>query len=369
VQHVNLSRDLHATLWRIVQRRDRIRCLRRLGVRQLSFLARFLTYVIPRAVDELAVITRRAARIPDDALREQALASIREKAYHAEGGSVLATFLRGDAALRHIRIVCALESVYDYLDNLCDRLPGMPTETYAPLHEALLDAIDLTRRPEYHYYRAAPHYEDGGYLVMLVGEIREAIGALPGYGLVLPYLRTSASLYCDLQAKKHLPDGLREVACREWFAKHSVEASVPLGAQALRWYEFAAACGSSLPVFALLALAEEPTLDERRARETYAAYFPAISALHILLDYFIDQAEDHEHQELNFFACYEDEADGLDRLSLLMRTARSRAAALQDGEQHGFLLEAMCGFYLTHPKIFAQSLEAQSNFLLDSKLV
>lgn len=357
---MNLSRDLHSTLWRIMQRRDRILRLRRLGARKLGFLARFLTYVIPRAVDELALITRRASRIPDEALREQALASIREKAYHAEGGSVLATFLPRDGALRHIRIVCALESVYDYLDNLCDRLPEMPTEAYAPLHEALLDAVDLTREPCVPYYQAGPHREDGGYLARLIGEIREAIGALPGYGVVLPYLRASVSLYRDLQAKKHLPQGLREVACREWFAEHSTQAP------ALRWYEFAAACGSSLPVFALLALAEEPALDDRRARETYAAYFPAISALHILLDYFIDQAEDQEHHELNFFACYADEADGLNRLSFLMRTARDRAAALPDGERHGFLLEAMCGFYLTHPKVFAQSLEAQSNFLLDA---
>ena len=37
---------------------------------------------------------------------------------------------------------------------------------------------------------------------------------------------------------------------------------------------------------------------------TYDAYFPYVSAVHVLLDAFIDQAEDREHGELNFSRVY-----------------------------------------------------------------
>jgi tetraprenyl-beta-curcumene synthase len=356
---MKLARDLRATLWSVVRRRDRITHLGRLGPRQIGYLIRFVTHVIPRAVDELAHIARAAERIPDAALREQALASIREKAYHVQGGCVLATFLPKASASRYIRIVCALETIYDYLDNLCDRLPHMPVEAYAVMHEALLDAVDLSRVPQNNYFRASSTYDDRGYLAQLVIQVRHNLARTPNYTVAAPYLLASVSLYRDLQSKKHLPLHEREASCRVWFAAHEADLS------SLRWYEFAAACGSSLPVFALLAVAEDSNSSPQLAKAIYEAYFPAMSAVHILLDYFIDQAEDLEHDELNFFACYDNEEDALERLTLLMQRTLCLTNGLPNAQRHTFLFTAMRGFYLTHPKIFQQSLEVQSNRLLN----
>ena len=353
----SLSRDLRSTLWGVAQRRDRLAHLIGLGPRHLMSLARFLTQVIPQSLDELAVLARRAERIPHPALREQAMASIVEKAYHVQGGCVLATFLKPQAAKRHMKIVTALETIYDYLDNLCDRLDGVAVEAYPTLHEALLDAVDLARVPS-DYYRDGPHGDDGGYLRSLVDDVRAGLRTLPNYQRVRETLCTAVGLYRDLQSKKHLPGTMRENHCKAWF-----EASGERFAH-LRWYEFAAACGSSLPVFAMLALAEDPMIDDALIRDTFDAYLPAISGLHIMLDYFIDQAEDKEHGELNFVACYEDRDDATQRLSMLIRDAQTRISGLRTHKQHAFLFEAMRGFYLTHPKVFAQSLEIQSNRLL-----
>jgi len=355
---MKLARDLRATLWSVVRRRDRLAHLGRLGPRKLGYLARFLAHVIPQSVDELALLARRAERIPDAALREQAISSITEKAYHVQGGCVLATFMNKQAARRHIAIVCALETIYDYLDNLCDRLVDVPTAAYPTLHEALLDAVDLTRTPTYDYYRHGPHRNDGGYLRSLVEDVRQAIRHVPYYEQVRQELCTAVLLYRDLQSKKHLSKTTREQQCQEWFTNRDRRFAH------LRWYEFAAACGSSLPVFAMLALAEDDQIDAQIVADTFEAYLPAISGVHIMLDYFIDQAEDREHDELNFVACYTDNADATERLSMMMRDALTLTRRLRTREQHEFLLEAMRGFYLTHPKIFAQSLEAQSNTLL-----
>ena len=63
---------------------------------------------------------------PDPALRREAVASIEGKAYHVAGACILATFLPSAAAEHYIEIVAPLETIYDYLDNLCDRLPNVP---------------------------------------------------------------------------------------------------------------------------------------------------------------------------------------------------------------------------------------------------
>ena len=353
----SLSRDLRQTLWGVVRHGDRFSTLLRYGPTYLKHLARFLTVIIPQALDELAPLTLRASRIPDAQLREQAVASIAEKAYHVQGGCVLATFLEPAAAKRHIAIVTPLETIYDYLDNLCDRLPSLPPSAYPTVHEALYDAVDLSRTPT-DYYRDCSHNNDGGYLRSLVDDVRAHLHTLPHYERIKTYLCTAVEHYCDLQAKKHLPPEEREAACRAWFANSGATFAH------LRWYEFAAACGSSLPVFAMLALAEHPSINDEVLSATFDAYLPALSSVHIMLDYFIDQAEDREHDELNFVACYKDNADATNRLSLLIRDAHARILGLVTSEQHTFVLRSMLGFYLTHPKIFAQSLDAQSRELL-----
>ena len=327
--------------------------LLRFGPLGLGAMARFLLVVVPTASRALAAIRARAARIPDAALRAQALASIDGKAFHVQGGCILATFLRGRGAARYVRLIAALETIYDYLDNLCDRLPDLTPDAYPTLHEALLDALDDRREPAA-YYRDGPAGDDGGYLRSLVDDVRAAARALPRYPAVRERLLDVAGSYVRLQALKHTAAGVREDACARWFAEERERFGD------FAWWEFAAACGSSLPVFALLFLAAQPHLEPAAIEATFAAYFPNLSALHILFDYFIDQAEDREHRELNFVACYPSADVAVARMSELIRRSRAQIAGLRDPGRHEFLLRAMCLFYLTHPKVFDQGLDRDS---------
>lgn len=354
-----IVRDVRRTLAVVFRRPTRLRRLVALGPHGWSATARFVGRVIPRATRALAAIRRRAEAIPDVALREQALASIDEKAYHVQGGCILATFMPPARAQRYVTIVAALETIYDYLDNLCDRLPGVSAQAYATLHESLLDALDDTRTPG-DPYRDGPSGDDGGYLRALVDEARAGLRALPNYAAVRTRLVEVALLYADLQVFKHGPSGAREDACNAWYARN--RAAFP----GLAWWEFAAACGSSLPVFALIALATRDTLDPGEIDATLHAYFPGVSALHILLDYFIDQAEDAEHGELNFVACYGSSAETVKRLHRLVTSTLARVRTLAGAAQHRFLVQAMCVFYLTHPKVFEQRLDAESAAVLSA---
>ncbi len=82
-----------------------------------------------------------------------------------------------------MRIVASLETIYDYLDNLCDRLPGVSQTAFATLHGALLDALDDRRTPG-DYYRDGPAGDDGGYLDSLVADVRGELALVPHYAAV-----------------------------------------------------------------------------------------------------------------------------------------------------------------------------------------
>jgi tetraprenyl-beta-curcumene synthase len=354
-----LRRDLRRTLRVVFSRPTRIRRFIALGPRGWAATARFLGSVVPRAGRALARIRARAEQIPDPALREQALASIDGKAYHVQGGCILATFMGNADADRYVTIVAALETIYDYLDNLCDRLPGVSQRAYATLHESLLDALD-DRRVPIDYYRDGPAGDDGGYLRSLVDAARDGLRALPNYDAVRDDLVEIAGFYAELQVVKHGPAGVRERACDDWYERNRERFP------GLSWWEFAAACGSSLPVFALIALASRARLDPAEIEATVTAYFPGVSAIHILLDYFIDQAEDREHGELNFVACYASSTEAVTRLGRLVSTTLGRVRSLAGAAHHRFLVEAMCVFYLTHPKVFEQRLDRESATLLNA---
>lgn len=352
-----MASDVLRVMARVLARPERLRRLLLLGPSGLAAMARFLGSVVPRASRHLAQLRARAHAIPDPGLRAEALASIRDKAYHVQGGSILATFLDRASAQRYIAIVAPLETIYDYLDNLCDRLPGVPEHAYPTLHEALLDAVDPSR-PISDYYRDGPDRDDGGYLRGLVEEVRRGLSGLPNFDAVAARLREVAGYYAELQTFKHYATGKREAACDAWYRLNRERFP------GLHWWEFAAACGSSLPIFALLYLASRPQVEPGDVEATFAAYFPNVSAVHILLDYFIDQAEDREHGELNFVACYASPAEAVERLRRLLLTTVERVRATALAERHQFLVRVMCLFYLTHPKVFEQHLDRESAAML-----
>jgi len=351
--------DLRATLAHVFTRPSRIRRLIALGPFGWFATARFLRRIIPLAQHELDAIRLRAQTIPDPALREQALASIDAKDYHVEGGCILATFLPPANRPAYVRVIASLETIYDYLDNLCDRLPGVSALAFATLHEALLDALDDRRTPG-DPYRNGPPGDDGGYLRALVDTVRRELHALPSYHAVRDRLVQVGGFYAELQTLKHGANADAAVACDAWYARN--REAFP----GLRWWEFAAACGSSLPVFALIELATHEHIDPVEIRALSDAYFPGISAVHIMLDYFIDQAEDAEHGELNFVACYGSRAAAASGLAGLVRTATMRLRTLAGAARHRFLVNAMCVFYLSHPKVFAQRLDRESVTVLDA---
>lgn len=334
---------------------ERLRALLGGGPSTAIDLLRFMAKIVPISAANLAAIRERAAAIPDEQLRGQALSSIDGKAYHVAGACILATFLEPRAARAYVAIVAPLETIYDYLDNLCDRHPDVGVDAYPVLHQAIADALDPSAAL-HDYYARGPAGNDGGYLRGLVERTQQALARVPHLDLLRPRFALAAQLYGEMQTHKHYPAGERERRCVAWYEQHRDRY------RDIDWHEFASAAGSQFHVYGPLF---EAFLDRREAiAGTYDAYFPYVSALHVLLDAFIDQAEDREHGELNFSHVYGGAAALRARVHSLTAAARVRLRALPGDRAHRFVLDVMTLFYLSHPKVEAQGLEREARALL-----
>lgn len=318
-----------------------------------TLAVRFLTGVVPRASAELRRVRARAQLIADRTIAREALASLRRKAFHVHGGCVFATFLPPKLATSFIKLVAAYETAVDYLDNLCDRLGAEDEADFRALHEALMDAVS-PGAPLRDYFRHRPT-DDSGYLASLVVASQAGFAELAAYAHVRENIAEVTRRYCELQVLKHLAPGDRERRCQVAFGQVADD---------LAWWEGAAACGSTMATFALAYGATAPALDRRRVRALFDSYFPYFTALHILLDYFVDQQEDREHAELNFVACYPTQAAARTGIERIAHIARERMSALEDDEVHQFALRAMCGYYCTRPGVRTASLRPMSGAIM-----
>jgi tetraprenyl-beta-curcumene synthase len=213
---------------------------------------------------------------------------------------------------------------------------------------------------------------DGGYLDRLVDASRLTLTGLPAYAAAKPLVAHLVSLYSELQAGKHLSPSVRDSLMERWFeARYMVQPSWLsqshtrwLGRD-LHWWEFGAATGSTLAMFALICASGDETLTEEGAQAIAAQYFPAICGLHILLDYYIDQAEDVEGGDLNFVAHYPsaqaavDALEGFIRWSLSAAQMREERPGLQNAVVRGLL-----AMYLSDPKVARQGMGEQAARLL-----
>lgn len=349
---------------------------------------------MPAVHGELGRWREQALLIEQGDLKEQALNSLHYKRFHCEGGAVFAGLVverravrsRRDPAHRRrpgrlwrqlVRAIVALQTISDFADNLVDRWRPGDGHLSRSLHRAITDAVAPPGRPAGGRagnpagwtgdgssmagpdepmgggYFPPGYPDDGGYLDGLVAAARRAIGELPAYTAVYPLVRWLAARYADMQVLKHLDPSRREKLLIDWFRRRGSP-----WAHALDWWEFAAACGSTLGIFVLLAAAARPGTDRADARLLFRAYFPWICGLHIMLDYFIDQEEDRIGGDLNFAACYGEPTSCTRRLAHMVQQSLSSVGGLPRRWEPGFhalVVRGLPGLYLSDGKVGRQN--------------
>ncbi|GGD73827.1 tetraprenyl-beta-curcumene synthase family protein [Paenibacillus nasutitermitis] len=313
----------------------------------VTLMYRVYKYVLPEVREELGRLRAIAERIPDDELRTQALDSMNGKQFHCEGGGIYAA---ANPRQRHLLIplIVALQTISDYLDNLCDRSTSQDEQDFRLLHQSMLDAV-IPGAPLRDYYAKRSEREDGGYLHELVRTCQRCVRELPSYDSVQALVSELVGLYGDLQVYKHIVRSRREPELLAWWEKHRNK--VPH----LQWNEFAAATGSTLGMFMLFLAASEKGLAVSDARLIRDAYFPHVCGLHIMLDYLIDQEEDRAGGDLNFCNYYADQAQLVERIGEIARCARQDVRTLPGSRFHAMVIEGLLALYLSDPKVREQT--------------
>ncbi len=282
----------------------------------------------------------RASSIPDDALRDDALRSLKRKRASTDGAALFWTLPEG-RSLNLLRLLVAFEVMADFLDNVSERGVRAGSANGIQLHAALSEALD-PGAPVSAYYRHHPWCEDGGYLRALVEACRERCTRLPHYGNVRSRAIHAATL-ARMLGLNHEPDPeLRDPGLREWARREA------RGWEELAWFESTAAASGWLTVLALLALAAgrgEP--EEGRVRATCAAYLPWISLAATMLDSYADQAQDAAEAQHSYIAHYPCAEVAVERVGEIVGEAARRARALPDGTRHTVILTCMVAMYLS----------------------
>lgn len=308
------------------------------SVQSLYRIGDYFLRVRPAVSRALSPISDRARAIPQSPCRALALDALSRKRFHCEGGAVLAG---GAAPLT--RIIALYQTLCDYLDTLTDRGPALGEHAIARLHLAAVDALS-PRSPLHDHWNGHPLH-DGGYLEWLTSECRRAVDGLPGFPEVQPRVAWLARRYGELQSLKHSRDGAqRGPRLARWHALRSA------GRWDVEWWEFAAACGSTLGIFALLAEAAEGETDPHRVGRLFECYFPWIGGLHILLDYLIDRSEDVDGGDFNLVACYPDRAAALRGIAGFYRRSIEATSPLRDAARHRWIAQGLPAFYLADRK-------------------
>jgi tetraprenyl-beta-curcumene synthase len=370
---------------------------------------RYWIAVFPLLRRELSHWHDRADEIPDPVLRRLATQAQRERG-NIEGAAAFAAFVPRSHRAAVVRAVVAFQQAYNYLDLLAEQPQADPVAGARGLHQALLDALDpavpgalstpgaaldpaaagtlstpgaaaldLTGRvgtgapgrvgtgapglvgtgtsgqvetgspgrvgagaPD--YYARYPQRDDNGYLTELVAACRTALATLPSYAAVAPATRRATERIVEFQSLNLSEAQGDHDAFARW-----AHAQTPPGAD-LQWWETAAAGGSSLGVYALIAAATAPAVDAAEIRAIEDAYFPWIGGLHSLLDHLVDRSEDAACAQRSLIDYYASQAQAAERMQALAERAASAARGLPAGRAHTVILAGMAGHYLSHPE-------------------
>ncbi|MEH7118087.1 tetraprenyl-beta-curcumene synthase family protein [Neobacillus vireti] len=312
----------------------------------ITLMSKVYRKIIPAVHQELAYWKGRAENIPNQELRNQALASIEHKTFHCEGGAILALTARDDYQ-KAVKFIVAYQTISDYLDNLCDRSTSLDPADFAALHESMSDAL-LLEAEEKNYYRLREDQDDNGYLQDLSETCRSVLRELKHYEKINDYLQELCQYYCDLQVNKHVVKEERVPRLQNWFNRY--QASLP----DMEWYEFSACSGSTLGIFCLVSYAMRDDFQLEDALNIRKGYFPYIQGLHILLDYFIDQEEDIIGGDLNFCSYYKSEETLFKRLKHFVIEADRHTEFLPHKRFHQLINRGLLGIYLSDSKVRKQ---------------
>jgi tetraprenyl-beta-curcumene synthase len=300
---------------------------------------RYWLVVFPSVCRELRRLRQSAREIPDPVLRELALDALKERGNIA-GAAAFAAIISADRRPAVLRGLVAFQAAYNYLDMLAEQPSLDAVDNGHRLHQALLVAVDPSAT-HLDYYASCPWRADGGYLAEMVDDCRAALAELPSYAAVAPATGRAAARIAAFQSL-HLSREQGDHEALERWARAQTPAH-----SGLQWWETAASGGSSLGVFALIALAADADVHRADVASVEDAYFPWIGALHSLLDNLVDRREDEQMGQRSLVGYYGSPQDAAAHMKSLALRATRLARSLNGDPRYTIVLAGMASYYLS----------------------
>jgi tetraprenyl-beta-curcumene synthase len=304
--------------------------------------ARFWPTVHPRVRRGLGRWEEQASRIPNDRLREIALAKIAEERFNTEVAATLATL----APRRHrsgaIETIVPLQVMYDYLDGLSEEPAPDPLANGRRLFSSFTVSLTPGESDPVDYYAFARDRDDGGYLEALVVACRQAFASLPAAAAVAPVAHEAARRCGEAQSRTHAALSLGTEQLSEWATEQA-------RGTGLAWWEYTAgATASILSVHALIAAAADPRATAAAAADLDRAYL-YVSAISTLLDSVIDYRHDLEEGDHSFIGYYPNEVAMAEGIGKVIERAATEARRSCHGSHHQMTAAGVAAYYLSAP--------------------
>ena len=296
--------------------------------------------------------------IEDRALREDALRALHSKRGNIDGAGLFWTLV-GHRDGRLLRALVAHELIWDFLDCVSERGAAVGDENGLQLHRALADSLDPSA-PMADYYRHHRWRRDAGFLRELVGTCRACCAALPSYELVRRTVLCEARRGAVQGLNHALDPRHRDEALRAWLQTE------PSQSVELQWFELTAVESAPLVIHPLLALAASPSARPQDVGAIRAAYFPWVSLATVMLDSYVDQAEDAVNGNHSYIAHYPTPAAAVERLHGTIERAVSEVRTLADGHRHAVVVACMVAMYLSKDSASTPELRATTRSLIDA---
>jgi tetraprenyl-beta-curcumene synthase len=304
-------------------------------------MARYWLVAFPTARRQVRACAARAAAIPDSRLRHHALDKLADEQMSAEGAAAFAVLAARGALSTTTRTCVAFELLFDVLDALAEDDVDDPEANNRQLHRALVAAFEPDAKVE-EYLAHHPASDASQYLATLVHECRTGLQQLPRWRVVQRWLVVAATRAGEAQTLNHVGRTTGPSEFEHWSTRQEWSTS------ALRWWELAAAAGSPLGIFALLATASDARATAAEASAVSDAYFPWIAALHWLLESVVDYADDRLTGNPSYVSHYASQQEATERLRLIATRAVADARRLPQAELHMLLLAGMVALNLSH---------------------
>jgi tetraprenyl-beta-curcumene synthase len=294
---------------------------------------RYWGTVAPPVRAELGHWRGRAEAIPDDGLRELALGKLRDEAFNAEAGAMLATFAPRAARGAVVRRIVASQVLFDLLDGLTERPATDPRGDGERLFAAFTDPLRVPSAAD-----GPPADAAGGYLGELSLAIRTAGAELPRAASVADAAFAIGRRAAAAQVRMHSASALGVEQLRVW-------AETEADGTGLQWRELAAGAASSvLAIHALSAAAADPLTTPADAAAIERAYLP-VCALLTLLDGVTDRDEDARERRESYVSLYTDPSDLGHAMMESLIEGYERARGLTRAPSHLMILAGVVAYY------------------------